>query len=386
MYVSKRPAAPPAQSGNLDEIRIPLVRPEVDESEDIIDGLREILRSGMLSNFGPCCVALEQAISTLTGARYAVAVANGATGLVLLLNTLPRGGEVIVPSFTFAPTVQALLWNGLVPVFADIDPATLCISPDAVWRLITPRTSAILAVHMFGVPAAVHELTEIARRSHLALYFDSAHALGSLHRGCHVGSFGDAEVFSMSATKLVVCGEGGVITTNEERLYKQLLDARNYGLCADREDCERLGLNGKLPEFSALLGLKGLPNLFSIIRRRGEIAAEYRRRLSRFSFLHFQSAPPEDSPAHKDFVLILDDGPLSRDQFVKELEGHNIEVAPYFSPPVHQMTVARPYFKRPLPHTDYVSSRIVSLPIYSSLTDDEVEYVCSTIEHLLRSS
>lgn len=361
---------------------IPLVRPEVVSVDSVIEDVREILQSGILSNFGPYNAAFEDSIASFAAARFAVSVSNATTGLMLLLQTLPAGSEVIVPSFTFVATLQALLWNRLTPVFADIDPDTLCIAPKCIPELVTPKTSAILAVHSFGAPAEIEALTEMAQSFGIRLFFDSAHALGSSHAGRRLGGFGDAEVFSFSATKLLTCGEGGVVCTNDELIFQQLLEMRDYGQCRGEHDCKRMGLNGKLPEISALLGLKGLSKSDWIVERRNAIAAEYRRRLSRFDFLKFQKIAGDDVSTYKDFVLVASEEAGPRDQIIADLRQRGIETAAYFTPPMHRTSIGRPYRRTSLPHTEFISDHILSIPIYSSLSDAELDHVCSMLEGL----
>lgn len=381
MYSQKLQAPLPAQSRTHKVV--PLVRTEIASFDDVVEDLREILQSDILSNFGPYNAAFEHSLASFTGAKYALAVANATSGLMLLLQTLPRGSEVILPSFTFIATLQAVLWNGLIPVFADIDADTLCLDPACIPGLVTPRTSAILAVHTFGMPCAIEELSQLSREFGLRLFFDSAHALGSRHAGQRIGGFGDAEVFSFSATKLVSCGEGGMVCTNDESIFRQLLETRDYGQSQETDDCKLMGLNAKLSELQALLGLRGLPKADWIVERRNAIAAEYRHRLSHFDFLKFQEIAAGDLSTYKDFVLIINDERISRNQLVCDLQKQGVGAASYFDPPMHLTTIGKPYNRNSLPNTEFVSSNILSIPVYSSLSDAELDYVCSMLENLL---
>lgn len=362
---------------------VPLIRTEVVSFEDVADEMREILQSDILSNFGPYNAAFEDSLVSFTGARFALAVSNATAGLMLLLQMLPAGSEVIIPSFTFIATLQAVLWNGLTPVFADIDPDTLCIDPECIPGLVTPRTSAIVAVHTFGAPCAIEELTSLSREFGLRLFFDSAHAFGSCHAGRRLGGFGDGEVFSFSATKLLTCGEGGMVCTNDEAIFRRLVETRDYGQSQDVDDCKVMGLNAKLSELHALLGLKGLPKADWIVERRNAIAGEYRRRLSRFDFLKFQKIASGDVSTYKDFVLILTSQLKSRDHIISGLQKQGVGAAAYFSPPMHLTSIGKQYCRTSLPNTEFVSNRILSVPVYSTLSDSELHYVCSMLENLL---
>ena len=375
--------------------RIPLVRPAVPGVDELVDDLRVILSSGRLSNFGPYLRDFERRSAEFLEVDHAVAVSNATTGLCLLLNTLPEGSEVIVPSFTFLPTVQAVVWNRLRPRFVDIDPETFCLSTDGVEESLGEKTSAILAVNVFGAPCAVEPLEKIARSHGIRLFFDSAHAFGSTRRGRHAGGFGDAEVFSCSVTKLLPGGEGGLVTTRRAEIRDAIRDRRNYGFLdrdspaaamTDGQDCHYMGLNGKMTEFAALLCLKGIDKLTGRVARRNTIARRYRERLSRLPGISFQRVDEGDVSTYKDFTIVLEESAtgISRDDLARSLAEKSIETGRYFYPPVHRLTYFRKYAEDAgLTHTDALASRILSLPIYSDLSEDELEDVTERIEETL---
>lgn len=363
--------------------KISLVKPHLPILEEIEPELREMLGSGRLTNFGPFSQILEHKIRELVGVKYALCISNATTGLMLLLNTLRRGSEVLVPSFTFLPTVQAILWNSLKPVFVDIDESTYTVSPSAVASKITGKTSAILAVHTFGNPCTIEELEEIAKRNNIRLFFDSAHAFGSRHGGKYLGSFGDAEVFSLSATKTLPCGEGGVITTNSDFVYQAILDRRNYGFKNNSRDCDNMGCNGKITEFSAILGIKEIDSIDAQVQARNLIANRYRRDLQKFSEIEFQQVKSTDVSAYKDFTITIEGSASRLDRIIlkEELGLRGIETQSYFSPAIHQMR----YFKRRhinkegLTNTEALERKILSLPIYSDLRDNDIDYIIQSI-------
>jgi len=362
---------------------IPLVKPHLPTLEEVESELRDMLRSGRLTNFGPFAALLEQRVRELLNLKYALCTSNGTTGLMLLLNMLPRGSEVLVPSFTFLPTVQAIVWNSLVPVFVDIDATTYNCLPSAVASKITQRTSAILAVHTFGNPCAVEELEDIAHQNRLRLFFDSAHAFGARCNGRYLGCFGDAEVFSLSATKLLPCGEGGVIATNSDAVKEAILDRRNYGFMAGSRDCSNMGLNGKITEFSAILGTKEIEFVGREVARRNQVAGRYRSGLGCLPGLGFQSVGPASTSSYKDFTITVDSGMFGsdRDTLRSELGTRGIETGVYFDPPIHRMAyfLSRTSRGNELRNTELIAERILSLPIYSELSDDEVEYVIASV-------
>jgi dTDP-4-amino-4,6-dideoxygalactose transaminase len=364
--------------------KIPLVKPHLPLLEEMENDLREMLASGRLTNFGPFSQKLEQKFCELTGARYALSVSNATTGLLLLLNTLPKGSEVLVPSFTFLPTVQAILWNSLVPVFVDIDRHSYTVAPDAVASKITSNTSALLAVHVFGNPCAIDALENISRSMGISLFFDSAHAFGARHSGKYLGTFGDAEVFSLSATKTLPCGEGGMITTNDPHIYQAMLDRRNYGFKTNSRDCENMGLNGKISEFSAILGVREIDCIDLQIHKRNRIAMLYREALQDLPGIEFQHIEATDISSYKDFTIAIDPNlyGIDRNILKRELSKLSIETESYFSPAVHQMKYfkSESYTVTKLNNTELVESMILSLPIYSDLKSDEIDCVIAAIK------
>lgn len=362
------------------ERRLPIASPEELPGEEFLHDVERILKSRQLTNAG-FVREFENAAAAYLGVPYCVAVSSCTVGLVLLLRALGLEGEVILPSFTFHATAHSLVWNGLKPAFADCDPETFCMHPDAVRALVSPKTAAILAVHIFGNPANVAELEGISAQSKVHLICDAAHGFGSRVDGRHVGTFGTAEVFSFSPTKLVVAGEGGLIATRDEDLARRLRAARSYG-DAGSYDPELIGLNARMSEFHAALALRGLNGIEARIERRNEIRLHYERRIGSVPGLRFQRIPPGNRSACKDFSVLVDEATFGRprDWLFDALQKENIDARRYFWPPVHrQKLFSALWDNRALPATDRVSDHILNLPIYSSLTDQDVEKVCDAI-------
>jgi dTDP-4-amino-4,6-dideoxygalactose transaminase len=359
---------------------LPIVDPEGVPGEEFLEEVRGILASKQLTN-GAYVKKFEEAAAEYLGVAHCVAVSSCTAGLLLVLKALDLRGEVILPSFTFHATAHAVVWNGLTPVFADCDAKTFCIAPQAVRARVSNRTAAILAVHLFGNPSAVKELEEIAAGLRIPLVFDAAHAFGSVSHDAHVGGFGTAEVFSFSPTKLVVAGEGGLVATRDPELAEKLRAARNYG-DAGNYDPEILGVNARMSEINAAMALHGLVGLEARIERRNEIRTRYERKLREVEGLRFQEVAKGERSTCKDFSVIVDEKEFgqSRDWLVELLHRENIGARKYFSPPVHrQKLYGAMWDGRALPVTDMVSDGVVSLPIYSSLTDESVDKVCEVI-------
>jgi dTDP-4-amino-4,6-dideoxygalactose transaminase len=362
------------------EERLPIVSPEGLPGEEFLRDVRKILSSRQLTN-ATFVRQFEEAAEQYLGVPHCVAVSSCTAGLVLTLQALGLRGEVILPSFTFHASAHSLLWNGLKPVFADCDPETFCLNPHAVKLQMSPNTSAVLAVHLFGNPASIVELQTIASDASIPLVFDAAHAFGSDINNKRIGNFGVAEVFSFSPTKLLVAGEGGMIATRDAELARKLRFARNYG-DSGNYDPELSGLNARMSEFHAALALRGLDRLDARIDRRNQIRLHYERRLRTIPGVSFQRISSGNWSSCKDFAVLIDEAGFgkSRDWLFSALERENIQVRRYFYPPVHRQMLYREIWdKRGLPVTESISDRILNLPIYSTLSDENVEKVCDAI-------
>jgi dTDP-4-amino-4,6-dideoxygalactose transaminase len=345
--------------------------------------LDQILDSQRLSNHGPMVHEFERRLCEITGARHAIATCNATLALQLTLLATARQREVIVPSFTFAATVHAISMAGLQPVFADIDPATHALSPVDVQQKITPATGAILATHLWGQCADVEMLEEISHHHQLPLIFDAAHALGSFADGRMVGRFGTAEVFSMHATKIVNCFEGGVVTTDDDDLAERLKRLRNFGFVGvDR--VISVGTNAKMHEMSAAMGLDSLDHLPEYIaaNRRNYLAYEKSlREVPGVELLSFQLHPQ----CNHQYVVVEIDGTktgLRRDILLQILQAENIVARRYFFPGCHRMP---PYRTLPssapenLPWTERLTDRVLVLPTGPSVSEEQIEVICSII-------
>lgn len=365
--------------------KVPIVRPRLpDFDHEFAEGVQGILKSGMLTT-GQHLHHLEKAAAEHLGVRHAMAVSSCTTGLMLTYRGLGLTGDVVVPSFTFMATVSAMVWAHLRPVFADVDVNTLTLDPVAAEAAITPQTSAIVATHNFGNPADIEALQALAQRHHLKLVFDAAHGFGTLYQGVPVGAQGDAQVYSLSPTKLLIAGEGGIVATNDDALAEQIRIGREYGNSGNY-DSAFAGFNARMPEFNALLCLRSLEMLEQAARRRNQVAALYQERLGALPGLDFQQIHPGNRCSYKDFSLTVDPDAfgLSRDQLAVALAAENIDTRKYYDPPVHHQTAYRQFAPPPekLPHTNLLAARSLSLPIWSHMEDAMVLGICQAIERL----
>jgi len=364
---------------------IPVTKPTLPPLEEYQQRLERLWKAGQVTN-GALVRETEALLGGYIGNTLCVAMANCTIGLVLALKALGLRGAVVLPSFTFFATAHSLIWNGLEPVFADIDEQTWNLAPASVKEVLKhrPDVSAILGVHIFGNPCQVKELEGLARQYDIKLLFDSAHALGSESNGKKVGAFGDVEVFSLSPTKPVVAGEGGVASTRHEELANVLRYGRDYGNEGDY-DPSFIGLNARLSELHAAMALGSLEMLERNLKRRNEIASRYKSNLGSIPGIRFQKIGKKDRSTFKDFTVLIEteEFGMSRDALSWWLERAHIDTRKYYFPPVHK---TRAYWDRwgkyrdeELPVTNKVSKQVLSLPIWSHMDDYIVDQVCETI-------
>jgi dTDP-4-amino-4,6-dideoxygalactose transaminase len=356
-------------------------RPAIGDRARFLDRLNDILDQCWLTNRGKYVVELEKRVAERVGVRNCVLVCNGTIGLELLIKALELQGEVIVPAFTFVATAHALQWQEITPVFADIDPDTHCLDPESVESLITPRTTGIIGVHVWGRPCAIEPLQQIADRRGLKLLFDAAHAFGCSHDGRMIGSFGRAEVFSFHATKLFNTFEGGAIVTDDDGLAEKLRLMQNFGF-AGYDNVIYIGTNGKMSEVCAAMGLTNLEGLDARIERNRLNYLAYGRELGAIAGVRLCTMEREGSNYQYVVVTVEDDAPLTRDELVEVLHAENVVARRYFFPGVHRMEPYRSYFPHAhllLPVTETLCRKVMVLPTGPSVTEEDVARVCRLI-------
>jgi dTDP-4-amino-4,6-dideoxygalactose transaminase len=304
-----------------------------------------------------------------------------------VLRAMEPSGDAIVPSFTFSATAHAVAWNGLHPVFADIDPETLTLSADATHHATGVRTAAIVATHTFGTPCDVEGLSSLARRNGLRLVFDAAHAFGSTKAGTRIGGFGDAEVFSLSPTKLLIAGEGGLIATNDDVLAERCRIGRDYGNPGDY-DCRFVGLNARMSEVHAAIALASLDHIEERIVERNDLAGRYRSLLGEIPGLSFPTVHAGDRSTYKDFTILVDSDDFGCDaaRLAVSLLAEGIDVRRYYSPPVHAQKAYRNLARSngDLPVTNWAAARVVTLPLWCGMTESQQAGVAGAIDRIRR--
>jgi dTDP-4-amino-4,6-dideoxygalactose transaminase len=377
----------PAVLGNtpLFAEKLPIIRPTLPDYEVLANHVAELFATGMLTK-GKYLRQFEEQLADYMGVKHAVCISSCTLGLMLTYQGLDLGDEVIVPSFTFMATVHPLVWLGVTPVFVDIDPDTWCIDPAKVEEAITPRTTGIVAVHNFGNPPDIEALETIAQRRGLKLIFDAAHGFGTLYQGKPVGRYGDAEVFSATPTKLLVAGEGGVVTTDDDALAEHIRTGREYG--NDGKYGSRFaGLNARMPEFNAILGIRSLEMLEENAGRRNQVVDLFRECLGQLPGLTFQTILPGNRCSYKDLSVLVDGGKfgVTRDQLAWALQAENIDTRKYHDPPVHTHQAYRHLRERydgRLPVTDLVAAQSLSLPIWSHMDHATALDICLAVRRI----
>jgi perosamine synthetase len=369
-------------------MQIPLSSPDITEPE--IEAVVATLRSPQLS-LGPRLAEFEAAFTQLIGVEHAVAVSSGTAGLHLAMLALGirEGDEVIVPSFTFIAAANAIRYVGARPIFADIDPITLNLSPAAVEQAITPRTRAILAVHTFGVPAEMPALLTLAQRHNLFLIEDACEAIGATIESKPVGSFGDIAVFAFYPNKQITTGEGGMVLTRHPELAVHMRSLRNQGRSASDTWLQHteLGYNYRLSEIACTLGTGQLQRLESILSRREEIARIYNQSLAAESGL---TLPSMDVPGTRIswfvYVVRLTGAFTSahRDQMIEYLEQAGIGCGRYFAPIHWQRAYDGFSLTTPLSVTEFIASRTIALPFFNRIKDSEIATVCEALNRAIR--
>jgi perosamine synthetase len=352
---------------------IPIARPDIDDAE--IGAVTDVLRSGMLAS-GRRVAELEQRWAEFVGVRHAIAVSNGTVALMCIVAglRLGPGDEVITVGHTFNATVSSILSTGASPVFVDIDTETYDVDADRVAAAVTARTKAIMPVHLFGLPADMDAITEIAQRHGLAIIEDACQAHGAEFRGRKVGSFGHG-AFSLYATKNMTTGEGGLITTDDDGLADWIRLYRNQGM-RERYRHDILGYNFRMTDIAAAIGLCQLDKLPGATERRREIAARYDAAFEDLP-IRVPMTPPDRTHVYHQYTI--DVGP-ARDAIVADLAAAGISTGIYYPVPVHrQPYVLERGIDVHLPVTEHVAARTLSIPLFATLTDDEADTVIDAV-------
>ena len=354
-------------------------RPNIGDRQAFLDRVNDMFDRRWLTNDGPFVREFERRISEYIGVKHCIAMCNATIALENAIRALQLKGEVIVPAYTFIATAHALQWQEITPVFADMDPATHTISPASIERLITPRTSGILGVHVWGRACDTEALEDIGRKHNLKVMYDAAHALGCTKHGKMIGGFGACEVLSFHATKFLNSFEGGAVVTNDDIIAEKLRLMRNFGF-GGYDQVIYLGVNGKMTEVCAAMGLTSLEAIDDLIRvnhRNYEAYCDELRGLPGVSIIEYD---PAERNNYQYIVCEIDPAlaPLNRDELAAVLHAENVLARKYFWPGCHRMEPYRslqPNASLLLPETERVAARVLLLPTGQAVTPDAIQVI-----------
>ncbi len=363
-------------------------RPNMGSREVFLKYVNNIFDRSWLSNNGPLVQEFEHRIADYLGVKHCVAMCNGTIALEIAIRALELKGEVIVPSYTFIATAHALQWQEITPVFADIDPYTHNLDPQAVQRMITPRTTGILGVHLWGRACPVTELQKVADSYGLKLMFDASHAFGCSYGGVPIGSFGECAVFSFHATKFFNTFEGGAVVTNNEDFAAKIRLMKNFGF-SGYDNVIYPGTNGKMTEIAAAMGLVNLDGVDNFIATNRRNHAFYSERLNAIEGLSVLAYDNHEQNNYQYVVVeVEDDFPVSRDQIVRTLQAENILARRYFWPGCHNMLPYRAFYPHAgmlLPNTAMVADRVIVLPTGATIGESQIERIADIFAVLSHS-
>ena len=378
--------------GGLPAFREPMHvgRPNVGDREALLRRINDLLDRKWLTNNGPFVAELERRIAEFVDVKNCIAMCNGTIALEVVIKALGMSGEVILPSMTFIATAHSLQWQQITPVFCDVDDKTFTIDPGRLEDLITPRTSGIVGVHLWGRGCNVERLAEIAERRGLKLIYDAAHAFACSKGRQMIGSFGHAEVFSFHATKFFNTFEGGAVVTNDDALAHRIRLMRNFGF-AGHDKVVDVGINGKMTEVCAAMGLTGLESLEGVIASNRRNYNAYDAALTEVEGVQLSRYDEDEAGNYQYVVLEIDEATagLSRDTLAQILWAENVLARRYFYPGCHRMEPYRslyPSAGEMLPVTERVLQRVLTLPTGTAVTSGDVWHICEILRFAVRRS
>jgi len=358
-------------------------RPNIGSREVMLTRFNDMLDSRWLSNDGPFVAEFEKKLAEYLNVKHCITMCNGTVAMEIAIRALGLGGEVIIPSFTFVATAHALQWQEITPVFCDIEPESHTIDPYKVEQLITPRTTGLIGVHVWGKPCQVEALGRIAKKHNLKLLFDAAHAFACSHHGRMIGNFGNVEVFSFHATKFFNTFEGGAVATNDDVLAAKIRLMKNFGF-NDYDSVIYIGTNGKMPEVCAAMGLTNLECIDEFMAHNRRNYEHYKQYLVNVPGIKVLSYDEKERRNYQYIVLEIDEDKagISRDRLLEILHSENVIARRYFYPGCHRMEPYKSYFPHAgllLPETESLVQRIMLLPTGTAISENDIKGIVSII-------
>jgi dTDP-4-amino-4,6-dideoxygalactose transaminase len=360
-----------------------VTQPLLPPLEEFVPYLEKIWAARILTNCGPMHQQLEGALAQYLGVPHVALFNNGTNALLTALQALELAGEVITTPYSFAATAHSILWNGLTPVFVDVDPHTFNLDPRSIEAAISPRTSAILPVHCYGYPCDVAAIADVASRHGLKVLYDAAHAFGVRLQGASVLLHGDLSVLSFHATKVFNTFEGGAIVCHDAATKRRIERLRNFGI-VDEATIDAPGLNGKMSEVQAAFGLLQLKYVDAAIVRRRSIAQRYRQLLADVPGIELPAAPAAAVELNGSYfpVLVGPAYPLDRDSLYQRLQQRQVFARRYFFPLLSELPMYRELPSAAaanLPQAHRLAGQVLCLPLYAALSDADVELIADTL-------
>jgi len=363
-----------------------VTQPTLPPLEEFTEYLEKIWRSKLLTNNGPFHQELENALCNYLGVKYISLFANGTLALVIALQTLRITGEVITTPYSFVATTHALWWNNIKPVFVDVDPQTLNIDPDEIEAAITPKTTAIFPVHVYGNPCNVLKIKQIADNYGLKVIYDACHTFGVTTSGVPILNFGDLSVLSFHATKVYTTFEGGAIVCHDAATKKRIDNLKNFGFI-DETTVVAPGINAKMNEVQAAMGLLQLKYIDSLIEKRKQISELYRDLLKNINGLSFMEDLPTVKYCYSYFPIFINAEKYgkTRDEIYQDLKNRNIYGRRYFYPLISQLPTYRGLDSAQpgkMTVAERVTEEVICLPIYPLLNIEQVKTICTILKQV----
>lgn len=363
-------------------------RPNLGDRQKLLTRLNDILDRRWLSNFGHYVQAFEKQVAEIAGTKHAIACSNGTVALEITSRALNLVGEVIVPAFTFIATAHALQWQEIKPVFADIRAEDHNLDPGQIERHITPKTTGILAVHLWGQACDTEKIEAIAKKYNLQVFYDGSHAFGCDTRGRPIGGQGRATVFSFHATKFINTLEGGAVVTNDDELATKMRLMKNFGFLT-YDEVIHVGTNGKMNEFSAAMGLTNLEAMEEIVAVNKQNFECYQRAFAEIPGIRLMNYHPKGRFNFQYVIAeVHEDCPISRDNLVKALWAENFLVRKYFWPGCHRMEPYRSLFPNAyltLTMTEKVAAKIIVFPTGQAINEIVIKQAAELLSFMIKN-
>ena len=358
--------------------KINVTRSSMPSYEDYCEAIKPIFESKWLTNVGPLHNEFKDKVGVYLGADNVSLFTNGHLALCIAIRALNLSGEVITTPFTFASTTHAIVDCGLTPIFCDINPDTYTIDADKIEGLITEKTSAIIPVHVYGNVCDTEKIDAIAKKHNLKVIYDAAHVFGVKIGERGIGTFGDISMFSFHATKVFNTIEGGCLTYSDSTLKEKISSLRNFGITSP-ESVDITGTNAKMNEFQAAMGLCNLKSIDECIKNRKNAVELYRTRLKNIQGIKLSSAGEYVKENYAYFPVVFDGYRYNRDEIAKKLSENDIYARKYFYPITNEFSCYKGKYKGETPIAKHISEKVLTLPLYEGLTEDDVSRICDII-------